>query len=70
VFLLEGVCDRFVVCEDAEVACFQHLAEILYVLVDGQQLEVVGILFLLSRVGFFFCGKEGEGIPGVFDAFL
>jgi hypothetical protein len=40
-FLPEGVGDRFVVCEDAEVAHFQHVAEILYGLIDDQKLAVI-----------------------------
>jgi hypothetical protein len=63
--LLEGVGDRFVVCEDAEVARFQPVVEMLYDLVDGQQLVVVITVFLLDWVEFF--GKESEEIPGVLD---
>jgi hypothetical protein len=33
-----------------EVARFQHMAEILYGLIDGQQLAVVCAVFLLDRV--------------------
>jgi hypothetical protein len=40
------------------VACFQHVAEMLYGLVGGQQLAVVCTLFLLGRVEFL--GKESE----------
>jgi hypothetical protein len=36
--LLEGVGNGLVVSEDGEVARFQHIAEMLYGLVDGQQL--------------------------------
>jgi hypothetical protein len=42
-----------VVGEDGEVARFQHMAEMLYVLVDGQYLMVVGAVRLLSKVEFF-----------------
>jgi hypothetical protein len=34
--LLEGIGDWLVVCEDGEVARFQHMAEMLYGFVDGQ----------------------------------
>jgi hypothetical protein len=53
-FLLEGVGDRFVVCEDGEVASFQHVVEMLYSLVDGQKLAIVCTIFLLSWVQFFW----------------
>jgi hypothetical protein len=54
--------------EDDEVARFQHVAEMLYGLVDGQQLAVVSAVFLLGRVEFL--GEEEEGLPGVLDALL
>jgi hypothetical protein len=41
-----------VVCEDGEVAHFQHVVEMLYSLVDGQQLAVVCTVFLMSWVQF------------------
>jgi hypothetical protein len=37
---LEGIGDRFVVSKD-EVVHFQHMSEMLYGLIDGQQLVVV-----------------------------
>jgi hypothetical protein len=48
--------------EDDKVARLQHVAEMLYGLVDGQQLAVVCAVFLLGRVEFL-----GEG---VLDALL
>jgi hypothetical protein len=57
-----------VVGEDNEVMCFQHVVEMLYGLVDGQQLTVVCSVFLLGRVEFL--GKESEGMPGVLDSLL
>jgi hypothetical protein len=47
-----------VVGEDDEGACFQHVAEMLYNLVDGKQLAVVCSVFLLGWVKFL---GEGEG---------
>jgi hypothetical protein len=41
-----------VVGEDGEVARFQHMAEMLYGLVDGQQLAIVGAVLLLGRIEF------------------
>jgi hypothetical protein len=35
--LLEGIGEWFVVCEDAEVTSFQHVAEMLHGLIDDQQ---------------------------------
>jgi hypothetical protein len=58
----------FVVCEDGEVARCQHVVEMLYSLVDGQQLAVVCTILLLSWVQFL--GKEGKRLPGIFDALL
>jgi hypothetical protein len=55
-----------VVCEDAEVARFQHVAEMLCGLIDDQQLAVVSIVFFLGGVEVF--GTEGGGLPGVIDA--
>jgi hypothetical protein len=66
-FMLEGVCDGLVVGEDDEVARFQHMAEMLYGLVDGQLLTVVAVLSL-ARVKFF--REKGEALPGVLDALL
>jgi hypothetical protein len=66
--LLEGVRDGLVVSEDDEVARFQHMTEMFYGLVDGQQLAVVGAVLLLGRVEFFF--GEGETLSGVLDALL
>jgi hypothetical protein len=65
--LLEGVGDGFVVGEDDEVARFQHMAEMLYDLVDDQVLAIVGAVLLLGRVEFF---GEGEGLPGFLEALL
>jgi hypothetical protein len=50
--LLEGVGDGLLV-EDGEMARFQHMAEMLYGFVYGQQLAVVGAVLLLGRVEFF-----------------
>jgi hypothetical protein len=43
------------------------MAEMLYGLVDGQQLAIVGAVLLLGRVQFF---KESEWLPGVLDMLL
>jgi hypothetical protein len=56
-----------VVGEDGEVARFQHMAEMLYVFVDGKQLAIVSALLLLGRIEFF---REGEWLPGVLDVLL
>jgi hypothetical protein len=48
-----------VVNKDDEVAHFQHVAEILYVLVDGQQFAVICAVFLLGRV--IFLEKKAKG---------
>jgi hypothetical protein len=53
--------------EDDEVARFQHVAEMLYSLVDCQQFAVVCAVFLLSRVEFL---GEGEWLSGVLDSLL
>jgi hypothetical protein len=45
-------------CGWGGVACFQHVAEILYGHVDGQQLSDVCTVFLLGRVE--FPGEESE----------
>jgi hypothetical protein len=44
------------------------MAEMLYGLVEGQQLSFVGAVLLLGRVELF--REEGEGLPGVLDALL
>jgi hypothetical protein len=62
---LEGIGDGLVVSEDGEVARFQHMAEMLYGLEDGQQLSVVGAVRLLGLVELF---RESEGLPGVLDS--
>jgi hypothetical protein len=54
--------------EDEEVERFHHVAEMLYCLVDGQQLGVLCAVFLAGRVELL--GKESEGLPGVLDALL
>jgi hypothetical protein len=56
-----------VVGEDGEMARFQHMAEILYGLVDGKQLAIVGAVLLLGRIEFF---REGEWLPGVLVGLL
>jgi hypothetical protein len=66
--LLEGVGDGLVVGEDGEVASFQQMAEILYGLVDGKQLAIVGAVFLLGRNEFL--REEGEWLPCVLDVLL
>jgi hypothetical protein len=38
---------------------FQHMAEMLYGLVDGQQLAIVGAILLLGKVQFF---REGTPV--------
>jgi hypothetical protein len=43
--LLEVIGDRLIVGEDDEMACFQHVAEMLYGLVYGQQLVVLCAIF-------------------------
>jgi hypothetical protein len=42
-----------VVQEDDEVTRFQHVADMLYGFVDGQQLTVIGAVLLLRWVEFF-----------------
>jgi hypothetical protein len=59
--------DRFWVGKDDEW-CFQHVAEMLYGLVDGQQLADVCTVFLLGRVEIL--GEESKGLPGVLDTSL
>jgi hypothetical protein len=44
------------------------MAEMLYGLVDGQSLAVIGAVLLLGRVELL--GEEGNELPGVLDAFL
>jgi hypothetical protein len=66
--LVEGVGDRLMVGEDDEVARFQHVIEMVYGLVNDQQLAVVCAVFLLGRIEFF--GGGGEGLPGVLDSLL
>jgi hypothetical protein len=66
--LLEGVGDGLVVGVDDEAARFQHMTEMFYGLVYGQQLEVVSAVFLLDRVEFL--EEESEGLPGSFDTLL
>jgi hypothetical protein len=51
-FLLAGVGYRLMVGKDDEVARFQHMAEMVYGLVDDQQLADVCAVFLLGRVEF------------------
>jgi hypothetical protein len=46
--------------EDDEMARLQHMAEMLYSLVDCQQLTVKSTVFLLGRVEFL--EEEGEGL--------
>jgi hypothetical protein len=41
-----------VVGKDGELARLEHLAEMLYGFVDGQQLAIVGAVLLLGRVEF------------------
>jgi hypothetical protein len=50
-----------VVGVDGEVVRFQQMAEMLYGLADGQQLAIVGAVFLLGRVGYL--KAEGEWLP-------
>jgi hypothetical protein len=50
--LLKGVGEGLVIGEDGEVMHFQHMAGMLYGLVDGQQLAIVGAVLLLGRVEF------------------
>jgi hypothetical protein len=38
---MDGVSDRSVVCDDAEVSRFQHIAEMFYGLIDCQQLAIM-----------------------------
>jgi hypothetical protein len=66
--LLKGAGDRFVVGKDDEVARFQHVSEMLYSLVDGQQLAVVCTVFLLSQIEFL--REESVGLSDVLDALL
>jgi hypothetical protein len=51
-----------------EVARFQHVAEMLYGILNGQQLAAVCAVFLLNRVEFL--GEESERLPGVLDSLL
>jgi hypothetical protein len=57
-----------VASEGDEVACFQHVAEVFNGLVHGQQLSIVGAVFLLGWVEFL--GVEGKGLQGVNDTLL
>jgi hypothetical protein len=52
-----------VVCDDGEVSSFQHVAEIPHGLIDGQQLPVIGAVFLLRRAE--LPGEESEGLPDI-----
>ena len=52
-FLAESVGQWLVVGEDHEVPSFQHDSEVLYSLVDGQQLSVVGAILLCAVLNFF-----------------
>lgn len=58
----------FIVGEYEEVARFQHIVQMLYGLVYGQQFVIVCALFLLGRVKIL--GEESEGLLGVLDALL
>jgi hypothetical protein len=44
------------------------MAEMLYGLVDGQQLAILGALLLSGRVE--FSREKGEWLPGVLDVLL
>jgi hypothetical protein len=57
-----------VVGKDDEVARFQHMAEMLYGHVYGQQPAVVCAVFLLGRVQSL--EEESEGLPGVLEDLL
>jgi hypothetical protein len=50
--LAEGVGQRLVVGEDHEVPRFQHMTEMLDILVDSQQLSIVGAICLLRCTHF------------------
>jgi hypothetical protein len=54
---------------DDTVPCFQHMMEMLYGLIDGQQLAVVSAAFLLSRFG-FLGGEKGKGLPNLLGMLL
>jgi hypothetical protein len=66
--LLEDVGNGLVVGEDCEVVRFQHMAEMLYGLVYGQQLAIVGAVLLLGRIELF--REECEWLSGVLDVLL
>jgi hypothetical protein len=55
--MLEAVRDGLLVGENDELTRFQHVSEMLHGLVDGQQLCIVGAVFLLSWAE--FPGEEG-----------
>jgi hypothetical protein len=44
------------------------MAEMLYGLVDGKQLAIVGVVLLLGKNEFFL--EEGEWLTGVLDVLL
>ena len=47
--LVEGESELFMVREDGEVPGFQHVAEVFYGFVDGQEFPVVCSVLLLRR---------------------
>jgi hypothetical protein len=52
--------------EDDKVVRFQHVAEMLYGLVDSHELAVVCAVFPPGHIEFL--REEGEGLPDVLDA--
>jgi hypothetical protein len=52
-FLLKGIGERFVVCENCEMTCLQHVLEMAYSFVNCQEFLVVRAVLLLGRVSFW-----------------
>jgi hypothetical protein len=67
-FLLKGVGERFVVCENCKMTGLQHVAEMSYSFVNCQELPVVRAVLLLGRGQ--FSGEEAQGLPGIIDTLL
>jgi hypothetical protein len=54
--------------DDAKVASFENVGEMVDGLVDSQKLSIVCAVFLLGRVQLL--GEECESLPGVVDVLL
>jgi hypothetical protein len=64
-FLLKGVGERFVVCENCKVTGLQHVLEMAYSFVNCQEFPVVRAVLLLGRGQ--FSGEAAQGLPGIMD---